>query len=118
MQGNKLCVAIIISDDNKDYISKILENKLSNFKIFSINSFYYEEENIDNKFDCIIGIGDRITEVRQYSIDKGFNKVLWNLNLDNNLSVFVAFNKSDFGESSSQLINNVLKEIRKEIIKM
>ena len=118
MEENKLCVAASISDDNKDYISKILENILRNFKIFFIDTINYEEENLNGNFDCIIGIGDEIEELRKYSLDNGFNKVFWNLNLDNKESVFVGFNKSDYRQSTNELINNVLKEIIKEIIRM
>ena len=121
MQENKLRIAIIISDDNKDYIYILLKNKLSNFKInyeiFFIDSINYED-NIYKKFDCIIGIGDEIEELRKNSIDNGFNKVFWNLNLDNKEKIFIGFNKSDFRQSTNELINNVLKEIIKEIITM
>ena len=122
MQENKLSIAIIISDNNKYYISTLLENRLRNlkvtYKVFFVDTINYEEENINREFDCIIGVGDRINKLREYSIENGFNKVFWNINLDNNESIFIAFNKSDYRQSTNELINNVLKEIRKEIIKM
>ena len=122
MQENKLSIAIIISDNNKYYISTLLENRLRNlkvtYKVFFADTINYKEENINREFDCIIGVGDRINKLREYSIENGFNKVFWNINLDNNESIFIAFNKSDYRQSTNELINNVLKEIRKEIIKM
>lgn len=120
-QSESLKVGMVIINSDKSMMLDKLSNRMNDLKInyekIDYNKFKNNVKEIKNRYDIIIAFGRDIREVREKIINIGFHQIFWNVNFENNKSIFIAADKSDFNWKINlplvELFETLMSEIKK-----
>ena len=119
--SKSLKVGMIITNSDEsmllDKLSNMMNELAINYEKICYSDFENNATTIKNKYNILIVFGREIREAREKIIHIGFHQIFWNVNFEDDKSIFIASDKSDFNWKINlqlvELFETLMSEIKK-----